>query len=405
MSPWAILQIDASADSRTIKRAYARLLKLNRPDDDPEGFQRLHQAYKTALSQAGRHSAPSTADVSAAAPDNAGSTAKPSPEHLVSWHYAFTEESPSLQASSSQQHEDTQRQAALQDLIEQCKTLIHEQNGLFNVQAWHFLSREPLLLNPDLHEQLSHQIFTLLVESQDNSLLGDSGLIDVEADVVRYLNSLLFWDTQKWQLCHGKPEQACETIFSIIESGPATSPSRAVRGGKSIIPEKIKKKAKKLHYYYFSTPRMRGFAALLDLFSILLLVDAIYRIPLLSNYFSQPFWTDAKIYIVLFGYIVLASLFEKSRLQATPWKLVLGLKVMDHRFDPLSWKKAGLRAVCMSSIPLVFIFSELMMGYAPLIVFGLLFANGFLDGNFIQDRLTKTHVVNWRLSNERQEQR
>ena len=44
MSPWAILQIDASADSRTIKRAYARLLKLNRPDDDPEGFQRLHQA-------------------------------------------------------------------------------------------------------------------------------------------------------------------------------------------------------------------------------------------------------------------------------------------------------------------------------------------------------------------------
>ncbi|PZR03084.1 MAG: hypothetical protein DI536_36380, partial [Archangium gephyra] len=45
-----MLEIDDDADERTIKRAYARLLKLTRPDEDPAGFQRLNEAYQAALS-------------------------------------------------------------------------------------------------------------------------------------------------------------------------------------------------------------------------------------------------------------------------------------------------------------------------------------------------------------------
>lgn len=51
---WALhaleaLELDQDADERAIKRAYARLLRDNRPDDNPEAFQRLHEAYQTAL--------------------------------------------------------------------------------------------------------------------------------------------------------------------------------------------------------------------------------------------------------------------------------------------------------------------------------------------------------------------
>lgn len=48
---WALeaLELEPDADERAIKRAYARLLRSNRPDDDPEAFQRLHEAYQTAL--------------------------------------------------------------------------------------------------------------------------------------------------------------------------------------------------------------------------------------------------------------------------------------------------------------------------------------------------------------------
>jgi len=52
MTCWSVLQLDDDADERSIKRSYARLLRVHRPDDDPEGFQRLREAYEHALSVA-----------------------------------------------------------------------------------------------------------------------------------------------------------------------------------------------------------------------------------------------------------------------------------------------------------------------------------------------------------------
>ncbi|MBV6823832.1 J domain-containing protein [Pseudomonas sp. PD9R] len=52
MDCWSVLQLREDADARTIKRSYARLLKTFRPDEDPEGFQRLREAYEHALSVA-----------------------------------------------------------------------------------------------------------------------------------------------------------------------------------------------------------------------------------------------------------------------------------------------------------------------------------------------------------------
>lgn len=49
MTCWDVLGLSPNADSRTIKRQYATLLKKTRPDDDPEGFQRLREAYEHAL--------------------------------------------------------------------------------------------------------------------------------------------------------------------------------------------------------------------------------------------------------------------------------------------------------------------------------------------------------------------
>jgi hypothetical protein len=45
----AILGVDPGADERTIKRAYAKLIKVQRPDVDPAGFQRLTDAFESAL--------------------------------------------------------------------------------------------------------------------------------------------------------------------------------------------------------------------------------------------------------------------------------------------------------------------------------------------------------------------
>ncbi len=53
-SYWAMLDIAPTNDLKVIKRAYATRLKLHRPDDDPEYFQRLREAYEWAC-QIGVH--------------------------------------------------------------------------------------------------------------------------------------------------------------------------------------------------------------------------------------------------------------------------------------------------------------------------------------------------------------
>lgn len=46
---WEILGITPIQDKKAIKRAYSKQLKITRPDEDPEGFKRLHTAYTECL--------------------------------------------------------------------------------------------------------------------------------------------------------------------------------------------------------------------------------------------------------------------------------------------------------------------------------------------------------------------
>lgn len=64
-----LLELAGQGDERAIKRAYARLLRSNRPDDDADAFQDLHACYQHALAlcRSGtveRHNVPDASDAS-----------------------------------------------------------------------------------------------------------------------------------------------------------------------------------------------------------------------------------------------------------------------------------------------------------------------------------------------------
>ena len=52
MSIWKTLEIEPTGDVAAIKKAYAKLLKVHHPEDDPEGYQRLREAFDKAIKDA-----------------------------------------------------------------------------------------------------------------------------------------------------------------------------------------------------------------------------------------------------------------------------------------------------------------------------------------------------------------
>jgi len=78
MDPFELLGLEEDADQSAIKRAYARLLKVTRPDTDPVGFQQLHEAYQLALQYASWRPAP----MQEAPSEQAGAVLLPSAEPL-----------------------------------------------------------------------------------------------------------------------------------------------------------------------------------------------------------------------------------------------------------------------------------------------------------------------------------
>ena len=52
--PWSELGLPGPAELSEIRRAYAQRLKTTHPEEDPEGFQRLHAAYQEASRYARR---------------------------------------------------------------------------------------------------------------------------------------------------------------------------------------------------------------------------------------------------------------------------------------------------------------------------------------------------------------
>lgn len=60
--PWSELGLSGPADLRSIRRSYAQRLKTTHPEEDPEGFQRLHEAYQLACRIARRESTQSAGE-------------------------------------------------------------------------------------------------------------------------------------------------------------------------------------------------------------------------------------------------------------------------------------------------------------------------------------------------------
>ncbi|MGE8363000.1 hypothetical protein [Pseudomonas sp.] len=139
MNPWELFGLDADTDTRSVKRRYAQLLKQYRPDEDPEGFQRLREAYEYALAWVDREvqvevEAPELMLEGEAAPyavtpqpfdhDPAGfaplTPAQPRADEYA-WVRALPDTCASLDDALAQAREAQQEQALQLELLRRCQ--------------------------------------------------------------------------------------------------------------------------------------------------------------------------------------------------------------------------------------------------------------------------------------------
>lgn len=133
-SPWQILNLDPdTATEREVKSAYARLIKLHRPDTDPEGFQRVREAYEIGLSLLRQRDQASTSEDHAQAPA-AELAADPAPEEAASRSLPPALIEAELACTQAQTADDSAALAkAIGALFFACRSL---ETGRAAIQLW-----------------------------------------------------------------------------------------------------------------------------------------------------------------------------------------------------------------------------------------------------------------------------
>ncbi len=189
MWAFAELGLDADADVRAVKRAYAARLKTTRPDTDPEGFQRLHAAYQAALAAVQADDAPR-----AVAPP--AKEVEPAPAHpAAAGAPADVPEEDAGEAHATPALEAFDADAFLAGCIEQ---LVRGEPD--DVRRW--LEAQPALWSLQLKGQLGYWLLNQLHErsppvAEENldALLGffdlDHVLSGVDPDALAHLRSRL----------------------------------------------------------------------------------------------------------------------------------------------------------------------------------------------------------------------
>jgi len=415
MTPWTLLQIDPTDDSRVIKRAYAKLLKQHRPDEDPDGFQRLHQAYKRALAMSEQEN-PSPVSLLVmesrqeendppTSPDNdeegrdflRAAEDNPPPPNLD----PFVIEEPIAENPPPSRPREVHRLEPLQEelpprvdpvqiqreLLDHCKTCLSKTTGLADPQQWHFLVTDPLILDSTFNRSLGLAVFRLIVDKHQQS-----GVVP-HRRVLDYLNGLFHWTGRRPELLAAVGDEQSQWLFAIVDDAPSPETLlRSVRGAQPLPPQPHQTSEQLASWSTQLTPEsaplaldyagygLRTLCVLLDLFFAMFAVSLLIIGPMkmLGDGSMAP--GLPLLLGTLPTYLLMALVLECTPLQATPAKHLLGLRVVNkagRRLHPLHnlWRVMSLL---------------LLVGFLWKVIFLI---NAFMGGRLLHDRLSQSFVI------------
>jgi len=349
MNAWNLLGIEPNADKKTIKIAYARLLKKTRPDEDPEGFRRLHSAYQSALNQ-----------LDSIAPSDITWLLEKNNDAEEEFEIAEAKQEITVKVQSSEPtiHEQAvnidiietvnndlltetnddpiqsgtestldQMQQDWTTLFQQIDDLLTSASDRQSLQKWQFIETAPFFFDLEFKSNVSDELFSLI--AQTNLLIAQTNLKDndtalaIPSAVLNYLNELFNWE-QKWIQYQKKFDaDLLNAIYPYITHTQETADEEVVTPSF---------KAERLHAF------RRIIAFFIDL-SIAFVVPAIF---LESAGFND---TALLTSFAIFYFLISIPLLEASHWQASLGKKIMGLQIVTKQGFRLGYGHSFWRGV------------------------------------------------------------
>ncbi|MBT2788398.1 MULTISPECIES: RDD family protein [unclassified Halomonas] len=251
MNVWETLGITSDSDIKTIKRAYAKLLKKNRPDEHPAEFQQLHAAYRHALDLVERQQSQKKSEVSefALTATDAEITETQTDKHLTKsicvsseWRDQEEAQSPEIEEAvlTSKREIAAARDQEFERLMAGIDKLLLDPHASCHRDRWQFLGNSSWLLENEFNHELGLEVFDRVTELSSIQIDADQDdRCVLPQDVLTFLNEIFSWDQEKRYLVNEFGLEKTNMIFNVLDMQPTSEGiADSVRGGSIIIQEK-----------------------------------------------------------------------------------------------------------------------------------------------------------------------
>lgn len=226
MNAWQILKISKTTDVKEIKRAYARELKVTKPDENSKGFQALYEAYQFALKYA------ETGKSNCALIESDDQSEGSVEQQMEGEH------KPADEPSASESKAEFERQIALRQeeynrLMIEVKRLLDSHDVGQSLEPWNFLAHSEFLLEDRFNQFLSVSIFKLFVDylQQKKRSRGRYYSQHIYRDLLIYCDQLFSWSNNSQYFKSEFGEEPSEKILSQLNDADPNVNNMGIRGG------------------------------------------------------------------------------------------------------------------------------------------------------------------------------
>jgi len=233
--PWNILNLEPTGDKKAIKKAYAKLLRKYRPDENPEKFQEINQAYQYALDlirnqQAVNATPPPSLSYDYPSLIQSGTTEHVA-EELITQNSEkqlsidIENEAPETLVLADEVSEDDVELVLGNEIIDQFHQLAFAEYRIKKqMKNWAFIEQYHEIQDLQLRDSLSKELFKRVVE-YNSFQQQENGTLLLNQPMVRQVAKVLDWDTNWQEFVQIFPEGYTQHIFGLLETVDTTKRS------------------------------------------------------------------------------------------------------------------------------------------------------------------------------------